>query len=186
MWHRLRKQPCHFKDIEKSIYSRFGIDARNQRVISQIFESPVIAINASFNPRENGKIIKSVARGKIQGEEPTRELDSIQQDIRYNNSQRYLVRRKKSSEQTDHKTEHRAERRKTRRSEKEKQNEAGKETPENFLRRLTDFALRRFSPCPVNRKAGYSFRGQPRGKKERGRFVDVSSSLYGTTSLHPR
>lgn len=46
--------------------------------------------------------------------------------------------------QTDHKTEHRAKRRKTRKSEKEKQDGAGKETPENFLRRLTDFASRRF------------------------------------------
>lgn len=49
---------------------------------------------------------------------------------------------------------------------------------------------RRFRPaafsrsCPVNRKAGYSFRDEERAVG--GRFVDVSSSLYGTRGLHPR
>lgn len=42
-----------------------------------------------------------------------------------------------------------------------------KEAPENSLRRLADFAPRRF-PCPVNRKAGYSFRGGGRGGERMG------------------
>lgn len=36
--------------------------------------------------------------------------------------------------------------------------------------------------CPVNRKAGYSFRDGE--TKVGGGFVDVSSSLYGTRGLH--
>lgn len=55
--------------------------------------------------------------------------------------------------------------------------EGWKEAPENFLRRLADFAPRgrRFPPCPVNRKAGYSFRErlcklqEEKGKKRKRR-----------------
>lgn len=45
--------------------------------------------------------------------------------------------------------------------------ERRKEAPENSLRRLADFAPRRF-PCPVNRKAGYSFRGGGSGAGRMG------------------
>ena len=74
---------------------------------------------------------------------------------------------------------------KQREVESNERREDWKEMPENFLRRLTDFAPQRFPvPCPVNRKAGYSFHDEK--KEVGGGFVDVSSSLYGTRDLHPR
>lgn len=88
--------------------------------------------------------MKSVVEGKIQREAPTQERARIRFGKIYGITIRSDLEDAGEEElgaQTDHKTEHRAERRKTRKSEKEKQDEAGKETPENFLRRLADFAL---------------------------------------------
>lgn len=126
-----------------------------------------------------------IARGrKREGKRRERaRLQDIRKDNEIQNDLEDAPRRKKSSEQTGHKAEGGrttkegdvARGRGKGKSEEEQREEGDgtgrdgrrKEAPENSLRRLADFAPRRF-PCPVNRKAGYSFRGGGRGGERMG------------------
>lgn len=97
----------------------------------------------SMRERTNYKISRGRKNSKRGTDE--RELDSIRQDIRNNNSERSRRRRKKSTERRQI-IKWNIGRRGEKRGRAKKRNgtkRAGKETPENFLRRLTDFALRR-------------------------------------------